>query len=212
MKKIYLTVAVLSLVIGACGGGESSSTTTTEAVETTTTAAGVTTTSSEGGTTSTAGQASGGGDGCLVGDWVLDDEAFLEEVFAAAGDPTIDVEGVSPGEGTLTTSFNADGTVSALREDWGFSIESPDGTFKIVVNGEQTGTWETDGSTLKLSLEEGAALDVDTSIVVNGEEITIPDSPVELPDEALSSESEYDCDGDTLRVMSEGVTSIFNRP
>jgi hypothetical protein len=81
--------------------------------------------------------------------------------------------------------------------------------FNIVINGTQTGTWETDGSTLLLTLDEGSGFDVEATVVVDGEETVLPAAPMDVPAEALSSSSEFTCSGDTLAVTSDGITSEF---
>ncbi|MDH3190014.1 MAG: hypothetical protein OEM39_05145, partial [Acidimicrobiia bacterium] len=128
--------------------------------------------------------AGAGGDDCLVGERVLDDEALFEELAAEfAGE-----EGFSEltaGDGELTASFDADGTVSAVRPDWGFSVASDDGIFKIRIDGDQSGTWETDGSTLMLVLDGGSGFVTSTPVEIDGEEFALPTSPINLPAESL---------------------------
>lgn len=214
-SRLFLLFAVC-LVVAACGG-DSSETTTTVAADETTTSAGGETSTTAGDTTTTAAEttttaaAAAGGDDCLVGSWVLDDQAFFDQVFGELDDETAGFGEVTSVSGDFTTTFNADGSVEAVREDWGFSVETEDGTFNIVIDGTQTGSWETDGSTLLLTLDEGDALNVRASVVVDGEEIVVPSDTMEVPSEALSSSSEFSCSGDELSVTSEGVTSEFDR-
>jgi hypothetical protein len=144
-----------------------------------------------------------------VGTWVLDDEAFFEQVFA-----DMDEEGfgdVTAVGGSFTTVLDANGSVEAVRADWGFSVDTDEGMFNIVINGTQTGTWETDGSTLLLTLDEGSGFDVEATVVIDGEEIVLPAAPMDVPAEALSSSSEFTCSGDTLAVTSDGITSDLER-
>jgi hypothetical protein len=214
MKRTFSILFVASLVVAACGGeggdtttsAASSASTTTSPEEGSTTTAGDTSTSAE---TSTTGGGSAGGDDCLVGTWVLDDEAFFEQVFA-----DMDEEGfgdVTAVGGSFTTVLDANGSVEAVRADWGFSVDTDEGMFNIVINGTQTGTWETDGSTLLLTLDEGSGFDVEATVVIDGEEVVLPAAPMDVPAEALSSSSEFSCSGDTLAVTSDGITSEFER-
>lgn len=215
MKRTFSTLFVVSLVIAACGGEGGDTTTTTVAPdestttpEETTTTAGETSTSAE---TSTTAGGSAGGDGCLVGAWVLDDEAFFEQVFADMDEETTGFGDVTAVGGTFTTAFEADGSVEAVRADWGFSVDTDEGMFNIVINGTQTGTWETEGSTLLLTLDEGSDFDVEATVVVDGEELPLPTDSMDFPAEALSSSSEFTCSGDSLAVTSDGITSEFER-
>lgn len=221
MKSRLSLLFAVCLVVAACGGDSSETTTTLAAEETTTSSGGETTTTGADATTTTTDDAeetttttaaaSGGGDNCLVGSWVLDDEAFFDQVFAEMDDETTGFGEVTSVTGNFTTTFNSNGSLEADREDWGFSVATEEGTFNIVINGTQTGTWETDGANLELTLDEGDAFDIEASVEVDGEEIVLPAAPMEVPSEALASSSEYSCSGDELSVTSEGITSEFDR-
>lgn len=226
MKSRLSIFFVLCLVVAACGGdGEDTTTTTAASADETTTTAGTdetTTTAGDSSTTagdtstttgaetSTTAGGSAGGDNCLVGSWVLDDQAFFDQVFAEEDEEAAFGE-VTSVSGEFTTTFNANGSVEAVRDDWGFSVVTDEGTFNIVINGTQTGTWETEGSTLLLTLDEGDTFEVEASVIVDGEEIELPSDAMEVPAEALSSSSEFSCSGDDLTVTSEGITSEFDR-
>jgi hypothetical protein len=218
MKSRFSLLFAVCLVVAACNGDSSDTTTTLDAEETTTSSAGetsttgadiTTTTNDTAETTTTAGAT--GGDNCLVGSWVLDDQAFFDQVFAEMDEGTTGFGEVTSVSGSFITTLSSDGSVEAVRDDWGFSVETEDGTFNIVINGTQTGTWETEGSTLALTLDEGSGFDVQASIVVDGEEFVLPSAPEDFPSEALSSSSEFSCGGDDLSVTSEGITSEFDR-
>ncbi|MEX2133361.1 MAG: hypothetical protein WEB67_04385 [Acidimicrobiia bacterium] len=214
MKSRLSLLFAVCLVVVACGGDSSETTTTLAAEETTTPAAAETSTTGE--TTTSAAEttttvAASGGDDCLVGSWVLDDQAFFDQVFAEMDEETTGFGEVTSVGGAFTTTFDSDGSIEAVRDDWGFSVATEEGTFNIVINGTQTGNWETDGSTLLLTLDEGDVFDVEASVVVDGEEIDLPSAPMELPSEALASSSEFSCSGDELSVTSEGITSEFDR-
>jgi hypothetical protein len=216
MKRTFSILFVASLVVAACGGeggdtttsAASGASTTASLEESSTTTTGDTSTSAE---TSTTGGGSAGGDDCLVGTWVLDDEAFFEQVFADMDEETTGFGEVTAVGGSFTTAFEAGGSVEAVRADWGFSVDTDEGMFNIVINGTQTGTWETDGSTLLLTLDEGSGFDVEATVVIDGEEVVLPAAPMDVPAEALSSSSEFSCSGDTLAVTSDGITSEFER-
>jgi hypothetical protein len=215
MKPAFSILFVATLVIAACGGEGGDTTTnpaagelTTTAPEETSTTVGETSTSAE---TSTTAGGSAGGDDCLVGTWVLNDEAFFEQVFADMDEETTGFGDVTAVGGTFTTVFEGNGSVEAIRADWGFSVDTDQGMLNIVINGTQTGTWETDGSTLLLTLDEGSGFDVEATVVVDGEETVLPAAPMDVPAEALSSSSEFTCSGDTLAVTSDGITSDLER-
>lgn len=213
MRRTFYALIVAGLVLSACTGADTSDTTTTTAAETTTTTQAATTTTAPpaDSTTTTESAGSGGGDECLIGTWTLDDDAFFETVFEAFAEETAGVGEVTAGDGVFTTTFEADGTVSAIRQDWGFTVETEEGTFRVAISGDQSGTWETDGTNLLLNLNEGSGFDVRATVLVDGEELVLPSAPIDVPAEALASSSEYTCDGDVLEVTNEGVTSRFDR-
>ncbi len=212
MNRTFLTVVLVSLVAAACGG-TTVDTTTTEATAETTTTEGQATTSSAPSTTSTSTpEASGGNADCLVGDWVLDNEAFVDQIFADLGGEADGFGEASPAGGDLGVTFDENGTFAVTRDDWGFVMESEDGAFKILISGDQTGTWSADGGELSINLDEGPAPDVTTSMTVDGQELSLPQSPIDVPSEAFSSSSSFSCDNDTFSVTTEDFTSTFNRP
>jgi hypothetical protein len=212
MKRSFLVLTALSLVIASCGGS-TESTTTTEAIETTTTVAASSSSSTPDATTSTSGpEAAGGGDSCLYGDWVLDNQVFIDEVFNSFGGDENGFGDVSPAGGTNTISFDADGTLSTAQEDWGFLIERIEGSFKILISDMRTGTWATNGDVLSISLNDGQPPEITALLVVDGQEVALPEAPFDVPAEALSASSQYSCDSDSLSVSNDDFSSSFNRP
>ncbi len=211
MKRTLVTFVLVGLVVAACGGSSGDSTTTTEAAEATTTseAAQQTTSSTESSTTS-APEATGGGDDCLEGEWLLDNEAFIDEVFSNLGGSSFGE--ASAAGGTLTVTLNQDGTMSTSRDQWGFVMAGDQGTFKILISGDQTGTWGTEGDQLSISLDEGPPPEITTSMEVDGQELPIPDAPMEVPSDALSATSTFSCGSDSFSVSTDDFTSTFNRP
>jgi hypothetical protein len=143
--------------------------------------------------------------------WTLDSEAFVENfdaIMTEAGMPDAEVTSL---DGTFEVEMNADGSYVAVRDEWGFSMGTPQGTVVIEINGTETGNWSTSGSTLNIDPGEND-LTVDSSIVVDGQEIPMPgsDLPVEAPP-GLATASEFQCSGDTLTLESGGVESVLNR-
>jgi hypothetical protein len=211
-----LTIAIGLLLAACAGGGEGGTTTSSPSAPTTgevtqTTAAAPDTTTSTGAAPSSTEGSSAGGDDCLVGMWTLDSEAFVENfdaIMTEAGMPDAEVTSL---DGTFEVEMNADGSYVAVRDEWGFSMGTPQGTVVIEINGTETGTWSTSGSTLNIDPGEND-LTVDSSIVVDGQEIPMPgsDLPVEAPP-GLATASEFQCSGDTLTLESGGVESVLNR-
>lgn len=216
MKRTLAAISVFTLLLSACSGGDAEETTTTLDGSTTTsestetTVASETTTTVAAETTSTEVQATGGAS-CLEGTWVLDDEAFFAQMSELFDENDVDGQ-MSPSEGTFTVEMGSDGSMSAVRDDWGFSVESTEGTVNMRINGTQTGTWSVEGSTLFLDTDPGATYEVETTFETGGQVMTLPQAPVEVPDDLFTTESEFTCDGDTFTVSAEGFTSTLRRP
>jgi hypothetical protein len=215
MRRPLFLIVTLALIVVACGGDEGSDESTTTVPDETTTAAedpttteAAETTTTEAVTATTEAPATGG-DECLVGTWVLDSEAFVENfssIFAAQGVPEAEVSAL---DGDFTVEMNADRTYTGTRDEWGFSIATDEGNVLIEINGQETGTWSTDGSTLTITQNE-SDLAVDASVEVDGQVLPMPEAPVDVPP-GLASNSEYTCSGDVLTVTNEGVESVLNR-
>lgn len=218
MRRLSILAAVLGLILAACGGGDGEAetsttvgaeTTTTAGSEPTTTASPDTTTTAAEQTTTTAAVVGGGGADCLVGTWMLDTNLFMEnmlEIFAQADMGDAEVSAL---DGTFTVQMNADGSLSAVRDAWGFQVVTSEGTVTIEINGEEVGTWSADDTTLNVQTDT-SDLTVDSKIEVDGQVLPIPSSPVDVP-EGLATGSTYDCSGDTLTITNEGVESVLTR-
>ncbi|HEX6219471.1 MAG TPA: hypothetical protein VF115_00105 [Acidimicrobiia bacterium] len=218
MGRLVTLVLVVGLVVAACAGdGDGGSTTsspadpsTTQDASTTTESADMTTTTSAAATTTTE-PSSASGDDCLVGSWELDSKAFVENfdsIMTEAGMPDAEVTAL---DGRFTVEMSADGTYIAIRDQWGFNMATPEGTVIIEINGDETGSWSTDGSTLSINPEE-SDLAVESFVEVDGELVALPfgQVPIEAPP-GLATNSEFECSADVLRVANEGVESVLNR-
>ena len=215
MHKLPRLLLVIGLLGAGCSGASGDTTTTSFDEATTTTDRATTTTTAAATTTSigtTTQPPSGRGDSdCLVGTWVLDSEAFVENfdsIFADAGIPDAEV---SPLDGSFTVDFSADGSLEAVRDEWGFRITMPDSTVIIEINGTETGSWSVDNSILTVDTVV-SDLEVSAAIDVGGQLIEMPTGqiPIETPP-GIATGSDYTCSGDVLRLTNAGVESVLNR-
>lgn len=216
-----LTVLMLfALLLAACSPADE-----TAADETTTTADGATTTSvaevtttTERATTTTAEETSTtvaavGGADCLVGEWELNSEAFLEQLTTAMADEVggqeVSIEFVG---GAYTVSMDEGGSFSAVRDEWSWQAVMSEGTFRITIDGIDTGSWSADAQSLTVSDIESNSV-VTAQAEVEGELIDLPQSTVPLADtNAVGDTTSYTCSGDTLTVDSEeGFVSELTR-
>lgn len=211
MMRRTAMLGLVALIIAACSPDSGEDTTTSEG-PTTTEAAGATTVETDPATTmadtTTTVLEAGGDDNCVEGSWDLDTDSFIDtmtSMFSTEG-----FEGtVSANDGGYIVNFDSDGSFTAERVDWGFVVDTPDGVFSLTVNGTDSGTWSADGSTMTVAITSSDAVSQAT-VTVDGEELTMPQSPIEPP-EALAESSMYSCDGDMLTVVTEDVEIVMNR-
>lgn len=217
MRGVRIIIA-MTLLLAACTA-ESGQTTTTAAADTTTTTAAdttttaPTTTTTEATTTSTSDETARGGESCLVGEWELDSEAFMESLASAfASEAALENVTVEFVEGSYTVSMSEGGTFTATRDGWSFQIVSPDGTFRLTIDGSEEGNWSGTDSTLTVTDMEGS-LSVEAQAVVDGELVDLPTGSVPtVESSAVSESSSYECNDDMLTVtVEEGFVSEFTR-
>ncbi len=215
MRRSSTIFLALALVLAACSpsDGDDGTTTTADAgSEATTTQPQpdeTTTTEAEVETTTTQAEATGGSS-CVEGDWLLSAENFTSVMEQAASETAEvgDAE-IIPAEGTYVVTMAPDGTFTGVRDDWGFSVETADGSFEIRMNGTESGTWSADDTTITVTVAT-SDVTVDASASFDGQTINLPESPVDVPD-AIAESSTYTCNDDQLAVTTEGVTITLDR-
>jgi hypothetical protein len=212
MRRLFTLTLAVAMVVSACGGeAEDTTTPTTDGGSATTEAPTTTvaeTTTTEAVTT-TVDSSGNGGPACLEGTWILDNDAFVEALVAAFEESGMDPESLEPNDGLYTIELDPDGTFTGTREDWGFSVVIPEGTFNITVNGTEMGTWSAGDDTMTVT-QTGADVSVSATVEADGQQFELPEAPVPIP-EAMQTDSSYVCDGDTLRLTTEDVTTVMRR-
>lgn len=210
----------LTLTLAACGGESAQTTTSTQDPDSQTTEAAVTTTERPTTTTAkpttTTGDVTsggGGGDTCLSGVWELDSEAFMENLTAAFA-AEADLQGVTVEfvGGSYTVTLGENGDYLGVREEWAFQAVSPDGTFRLTIDGMDEGTWSSEGPTLTISEVESSAT-ITAQAVVDGEVFDLPTGTAPTVEgDAVAESSSYECTDDRLTVtVGEGFVSEFTR-
>lgn len=213
MRNLLSLTLIFGLLTAACTSGDEGGDTTSESTTTeespVTTETVETTTTTEAAVSTAAPEA--GGDDCLVGSWTLDTESFIanfDDIMAEAGMPETEVVAL---DGTFVVDMSGDGTYVGTRDEWGFSMVTPEGTVSIEINGEESGTWSTDGSTLTVN-PTSSDLTVVASVEVDGQEVPLPEGqvPIDTPP-GIASNSDFECSGDVLTLTNAGVESVLNR-
>jgi hypothetical protein len=160
-------------------------------------------------TTTTAAPASTGGPSCIEGDWVFGSDGFVEAMRSAMTAQELEGMEIAATDGTYTVSFASDGTYTGLRDEWGWSIDTPDGAITVMVSGEETGVWSADDTTISVSIES-SDVQVSATVEADGQTLQLPNSPVPVP-EAIVESSRYECDSDTLTVTTDEFTFELDR-
>lgn len=213
-------LALLALTMAACSpdDGATAAETSTTAGEAAVTSEPASTTTTPDSTTSTVPvttttTAGAAGADCLVGEWELDSEAFLEQMTSAmqeqsAGqDVTMEFVG-----GSYTVSLGESGIFLVQRDEWSFQMVMSEGTFRMTIDGTDTGSWTADQDSLTVSNVESASV-LTAQAEVDGELIDLPQGTVPITDtNAVGETSTYTCAADTLTVDStEGFTTTLTR-
>lgn len=211
MRRATIALAIV-LVAAACSsdGGAADETTTTVV-------SGGATSSTEApsastSTTSTTGapQGSGGGAECLVGTWNLDAEAFFEAITASMSAAELQGASFAHVGGVYQAVIEADGTFIDRRVDWNFAVTSPAGELEVIINHERTGSWRIDDGIIDVSLP--GDVPAEQQVFIDGEEFEFPGGVLPFSPPAVDwIPAAYDCDGDTLNITAEGVTSMWTR-
>ena len=217
MRRISTFIVILGVVLAACSGGDAGDTSTTAApdssstapADTTTTGAEATSSTVEAVTTTGAAGAGGGGSDCIVGTWIMDNEVFIANMSGVFEGADMGGAEVTALGGTYTVQMDADGSLLAIRDGWGFQVGTSEGTVIIEMNGEDTGTWSADDTTMTVEIDISDVL-VNSRIEVDGQEVPLPTAPVDVP-EGIASGSTYECTADTLTITNSGITSVLNR-
>ncbi len=209
MRRLSTLVLALAVLATACGGDSEDTTTSIDDAAAPTTGAPATEATTTEAVTTTVEAPGRSGPACLEGTWILDNEAFVDALVAAFADSGMEPESLDPNDGTYTIELAADGTFTGTRDDWGFSLLISEGRFNIIINGTEMGTWSADDDTITVT-QTGADVSVLATVEADGQQFELPEAPVPIP-EAMQTDSTYICDGDTLAITTEDVTTVMTR-
>jgi hypothetical protein len=218
MKRFALIlVAVFAVVVAACsGGGDNTTTTVLDDGGATTTvdvgSDGTTTTVTIAGATTTLAAAGNGDndDSCLEGTWTLEGQPFFDAIMAEMSAEEAQGASFEYVDGDYQAVIGGDGSFIDRRVDWHFAVTSPAGAIEMIMNHERTGQWVADAGIISVTLPSGDA--PDTQILIDGEPFEFPGGAMPFSVPAMDwVPAAYSCDGDTLTITAEGITSTWNR-
>ncbi len=172
---------------GASDPVETTTTTAAPAAETTTT----TTTEPAGGTTDVA---------CIVGQWRLRDQDFVDQLAASvAADTGVGDVDWSYVSGEYLYDINPDGTTRGQRIAWTTRLSSPEGAIITTIDSDDPGTWSVEGSTISI-VDEGSTATVTTGIEIGGVVQPLPGGGQTVGTEGLSGSGTFECGDDVISI------------
>lgn len=151
-----------------------------------------------------------GGEHCLVGTWVLDNESFLEAYSGTLTETGMGDARISDLGGTYTVNVHPDGTFDANRDNWGYSVANRGTLFTVVANGDEIGTWSADGSTVNMTTDV-SNVTLDLSREVDGEKVPIPGSQEAFDALSMAVTSDYSCSQDVVTISADGASWAMHR-
>ncbi|NOX30667.1 MAG: hypothetical protein GXP35_11580 [Actinobacteria bacterium] len=142
---------------------------------------------------------------CLVGQWRLREQDFLNQIAALGGVGTMTHVG-----GQYLITLEEDGSYVGQRAAWSFSMTLPEGTVEILIDSIEGGTWIVDAAGERLSVNETSS-SATVSMTLGG--FSVPNQQFNSP--GFGGEGTYECSDDVMTTtFNEGgisVVSILDR-
>ena len=154
------------------------------------------------------------GAACVPGEWLLDAQAFVDEIIRIAAEGGAPFPGeMTHDAGSYTMSIAEDGTTTMVRGDWTLRMTTDQGTIYMVLDGTQQGSTTWDDIRMEY-FESGSTVTVSLEIELNGVRQPVPtggDRTFET--DAMGGIGTYECVGDTMTVVEDGsgVVAIWYR-
>ncbi len=144
---------------------------------------------------------------CVIGSWLLRSDEFFSEIGQ-----TMEQQ-VSYRSGENRLIVREDGTYTAIRDEWSYAIETPDGNVVGIISAEDGGTWLTTETHLFFDDAGGGDVNVGLYMEVGGKLVPFPFNvgSTQVPAEPVSGEYLYLCEDDVFSVLTGGITSVFDR-
>lgn len=134
---------------------------------------------------------------CLPGDWVFDNDSFIEMMNAYSMDT---YDGI---DGSAVTTFRADGTSSTHYDEWTHKLSSDGMKIAVERNGTDHGTYSVNAN--------GTMSMTDTEVNSTTVMTTSQGSYSAESELSVFSEGAFVCKGDKLTIDVDGETAVMNR-
>ncbi len=152
-------------------------------------------------TTTTTEPPAGGTDvACIVGQWRLRDQEFVDQLAAAvAADTGVGEVDWSYVSGDYLYDINPDGTTRGQRIAWTTRLSSPEGAIITTIDSDDSGTWTVDGSTISI-VDEASTATVTTGFEIDGVVQPLPGGGQTVGTEGLSGSGTFECGADVITI------------
>ncbi|MFT7395019.1 MAG: hypothetical protein ACI83Y_002702 [Candidatus Azotimanducaceae bacterium] len=138
---------------------------------------------------------------CLVGQWRLREQDFLDQIAAVGGGGTFTHLG-----GQYLITLEEDGTYLGQREGWSFQLTTPAGPAELLIDSVEGGTWIVDAAGERLAVDETSS-SATVSMTVGG--FSVPGQQFNAP--GFGGEGGYVCSGDVMTTtFDEGGTTFVS--
>ncbi len=141
---------------------------------------------------------------CLVGQWRLREQHFLDQISSIAGAGALTYL-----SGQYLITFEEDGSYIGQRASWRFSIMQAGAAIEFLINSIENGTWIVDSDGERLVVNETTSSFSGAASIL-GRTVSLP--PM-IESSGFSGEGAYDCSGDLLTTtFGDGaLVSILDR-
>jgi hypothetical protein len=144
---------------------------------------------------------------CIIGTWLLRSAEFFSTMGETFGGE------VSYRSGENRLFVLDDGTFKTLRDAWSYQVAMSEGTVVGTITAETEGTWITTDTHLSFNETGGTDATVELLMEVGGKLVPFPFNAgsSQVPAGPTAGEFPYTCDADVLSIVTDEITSIFDR-
>lgn len=157
---------------------------------------------------------------CLVGQWRLRSQEFLDEIVSTL--PPEATGGLAEWthiSGEYLIDLNADGTSRGQRLAWTHRLATAEGALVTTIDSDDAGSYTVDGDMISVT-DEASSATVSLAVEIDGQLQSIPfGQNQQVGTDALSGSGTYECVDDVLTITITdlpdappgGITAILDR-
>ncbi len=138
---------------------------------------------------------------CVVGQWRLREQDFLNQIAALGGGGAATHLG-----GQYLITLEADGSFVAQRAAWKFLMAQPEGTVELLIDSIEGGTWIVDAAGERLTADETSS-SATVSMKLGG--VSVPSQQFNSP--GFGGEGNYECNKAVMTAtFNDGGVSLVS--